>query len=78
MKSYPAGYEGDDMSEYHCKESCNKCTGENKIKIIDTDEGFISECETICKKCGHKDYWANGFFQSSSEMESRCKTYNVG
>ena len=63
---------------FHRKESCNKCTGENEIKIIDTDDGHISECETVCRNCGHRDYWAHGYFQSGSEMKSKCKTYTVG
>ena len=65
------------MTIFHNKNSCNKCAGKNNIKTIDTDTGYISECETICTKCGHMDYWAYGFFQSGSEIESKCKTYEV-
>lgn len=63
------------MSKYHCKNSCNKCAGDNMVHIIDTDDGYISECETTCRRCGYKDYWAHGYFESGAEIESRCKKY---
>jgi len=65
------------MTTYHCKESCNKCRAENGIKVIDTTDDYVSECETKCRECGHEDYWAYGFFQSGSEMESKCAMYTV-
>lgn len=62
------------MSDYHNQYSCIKCSSKNEIEVIDGDWAHTNECETTCKECGHKDYWAYGFFQSESEMESKCKT----
>lgn len=61
------------MSEYHCKESCNKCAGKNKIEIVDNTDSHINECKTRCIDCGHADYWAYGYFESGTEMKSNCK-----
>jgi len=61
---------------YHVKESCNFCGGENDIvKITDSMEGRIHECETKCLDCGEIDYWATGFFESSQNIEGKCKKY---
>lgn len=65
------------MTEYHHKESCNKCCGTNNIVVTDFTDSFVSECETICSECGHKDYWAHGFFESGTEMKSNCRKYYV-
>lgn len=54
--------------KYDDKELCIKCSSPNHVSVIDHDEGFISECETMCSICNHKDYWAYGFFQSKSEQ----------
>ena len=64
------------MSEYHKHSSCNKCSKENEIKITDTLDGRMMECETKCKTCGFEDYWAHGFFESSQYMISNCKKYS--
>jgi hypothetical protein len=64
---------------YHCNDSCNKCGNcNNTIKVTDTLDGRLMECKTTCKSCGFQDYWAHGFFESSQEIESKCKTYNFG
>ena len=64
-------------TKYHCYQSCNSCSGTNSIKVIDSINGvLLCEAETICDKCGHKDYWAYGFFESMSDIESKCKTYS--
>ena len=65
------------MTIYHDKYSCNKCAGINNIEIVDTTDGYISECDTLCRDCGHKDYWALGYFKSMNELECKCKTYEV-
>lgn len=52
---------------YHNMSSCIICGGINNIKQVDSIEGYISECETVCTKCNHKDYWAYGFYMSTSE-----------
>lgn len=56
-------------------DSCNKCAGENEVEVVDTTESHICEARTTCKQCGFKDYWAYGFFESSTEMESKCRRY---
>lgn len=43
---------------------CIKCSGSNDVKTVTTDGGYTSEAETYCMDCGHKDYWAYGFFNS--------------
>ena len=50
------------------KHICVKCSGLNEIVIKDTlnDGSVISECETECTKCGHKDYWGYGWYESRS------------
>lgn len=62
-------------TEYHCMGSCNKCAGENKIDTVDTINCHICEAKTECKDCGHKDYWAYGFFESGQDMVSNCAKY---
>ena len=64
-------------TQYHEPTSCNKCGGErcNDIKQTDHIDCRMSECETTCRKCGHKDYWAYGWFESGQYIESKCKTY---
>ena len=62
---------------YHVPESCNKCgTGTNKVEVIATDGGHMSECKTVCELCGFTDYWAHGYFESAQEITSCCKTYS--
>lgn len=63
------------MTEYHVKESCNKCAGENELIKPSCEEGYAYETKTKCTKCGFDDYWAYGYFESSQEMESNCKKY---
>jgi len=62
--------------KYHCYDSCNKCTGVNEYNVTDSLDGRMLECKTKCKDCGHEDYWAYGFFESSEYFESKCKTYS--
>lgn len=57
--------------------SCNKCQGFNELVKTYTDGGFIEEADTKCESCGFEDHWAHGFFESSSVMESKAKTYTV-
>lgn len=64
------------MTDYHIPESCNKCSGENDVHPVDFINGHLCEAKTTCKVCGYTDYWAYGFFESISEIESKCKTYN--
>ncbi len=56
--------------------SCNKCGDTNDYKIKDTLDGHtIMEAETVCTKCGYKDYWAYGYFASMSEGYNSCVKY---
>jgi hypothetical protein len=50
--------------EYDDKNKCPKCSGLNKIKVVDSIEDAICECETTCGNCGHLDYWAYGYYES--------------
>lgn len=52
-----------EKTEFHCLESCNKCSGKNKVNHICGESG-TEEAETKCEICGHCDYWAYGFFES--------------
>jgi len=64
--------------EYHNPYSCNSCSEENEVCVIASDDvGILHEGETKCKKCEFKDYWAYGFFASSAEIISKCKTYSL-
>ena len=64
------------MTEYHEPSSCNKCKGLNKFTNEVWEESVMYETRTECTKCGHKDYWAYGFFESGSDMKSNCDTYS--
>ena len=64
------------MSVYHDPNSCNKCSKDNEVTITDSLEYHMLECKTRCKSCGFEDYWAHGYFESSQDMESNCKTYS--
>ena len=62
--------------KYHNPDSCNKCKGTNCFINPSYDSGLMSETKTKCEACGFSDYWAFGFFESGSEMESKCDTYS--
>ena len=64
------------QDKYHNPESCNKCGGVAEYVGKVYDGGLMSECSTKCTECGCKEYWAYGFFESGSEMESNCKQYS--
>lgn len=55
--------------------SCNKCSGVNEIRIKDSEENIICECETTCKSCGFTDYWSYGFFESRKDGYNMSKKY---
>lgn len=62
--------------KYHCMDSCNACGDVNEIIETWMIESYVVEAKTKCKKCGHDDCWAHGFFEGSQEMESKCQTYS--
>lgn len=43
---------------------CIKCNGKNKCIIKNSIENIVSEVETKCPACGHKDYWVYGLYES--------------
>ena len=65
------------MTDYHVVTSCNKCTGVNELIKQSFDSGHLHESSTKCKECGFEDYWAHGFFESGTDMVSKCKTYSI-
>lgn len=62
-------------TRYHDPTSCNKCGGENDVSKHIRDEHGLSEAQTECLTCGHKDYWAYGYFEGNDEFPSKCDTY---
>ena len=61
--------------EYHDPKSCNMCSGENATFNEIYDSGVVAETGTKCSVCGHIDYWAYGFYESSAEIKSNCNKY---
>lgn len=55
------------MRKYHGYKYCNNCSGENEIRIVDTINLHVAECETTCIECGFEDYWAHGAFESTGD-----------
>ena len=64
--------------QYQYYDSCNKCGEVNDITVTDSMDGRLMECKTKCESCGFEDYWAHGWFESSQNIESKCKTYSFG
>jgi hypothetical protein len=60
---------------YHCPDSCNICGGVNEVTVRDSIDYRPIEMSTVCKNCGHEDYWAYGFFESGQHMVSKCRKY---
>ena len=60
---------------YHVVDSCNACRGINSVVVKDTINNHVCEADTKCSICGHEDYWAYGFFESSQHIESKCEKY---
>jgi len=48
---------------YDNKDARPICNGWNDLKVTSIVDGRINECETHCKKCGHVDYWAYGWYE---------------
>ena len=61
--------------QYHNPDSCNKCKGVNAFIRPSYDSGLLHETQTRCESCGFEDYWAYGYFESGTEMESNCEKY---
>ena len=64
--------------QYHCYDSCNRCSRENQLIDPSYDERGVYETKTKCKFCEFEDYWSYGFYESGSEMEGKCNTYSFG
>lgn len=56
--------------------SCNKCSGLNQVTIIDTINGTVCECSTVCTICGFEDHWAYGSFESRQDGYNASKKYS--
>jgi hypothetical protein len=54
-------------TNYHNINVCKKCGGKNSKAPKAVDGGVISEAETKCLVCGHREYWADGFFESAQD-----------
>jgi len=53
---------------------CGEEGGRNTIIEKDSIANTMCECETTCKKCGFKGYWAYGFHERQGvETESSFK-----
>lgn len=63
--------------KYHCMRTCNNCGGINKITRTDSEDNIIHECDTECTRCGFKDHWAHGFFESIVDGYDKCEKYTV-
>lgn len=55
--------------------SCKKCGGSNIIYSRDRIDGNTLEHKTRCIDCGLVELLVSGFYDSSKETMSRCKTY---
>lgn len=63
-------------AKYHVPETCNKCGNRSNEFIAPSYEGcHFHETNTVCQYCGFEDYWAYGYFESGTEMVSKCKEY---
>lgn len=65
-------------TQYHNPYSCNKCTGINSLMCDPFDLNGFGETETVCVICGHRDYWFQGFFESSEDGLNECAKYTTG
>jgi len=52
-------------SKYDDYHLCQLCKEVNSLNIKDSINHDICETETTCTKCGHKGYWAYGFYESN-------------
>jgi hypothetical protein len=55
-------------TNYHNIDACKKCGGQNITTPKAIDGGVISEAEIKCLDCGYRDYWAEGWFESSQDV----------
>lgn len=55
------------MNEYDNQYVCPVCGGPNKVRVTEMIDHMLCEASTECKKCGHCDYWAYGFYESDKE-----------
>lgn len=57
------------MSDIDDQFTCPKCGGTNEIKVKDRMEAWgsmlVPEYETTCRKCGHENYWAYGYYRDT-------------
>lgn len=63
------------MTKYNCYQSCNRCGLDTKITNTDGENGVVYECQTECRTCGFKDFWAHGFFKSGEDGFNKSEKY---
>ena len=55
--------------------TCTKCGGENEYTIKDCSNYIVYRADTVCKKCGHKNYWGYIRYESARFIESKCEKF---
>ena len=53
------------VTGYDDRFKCQSCQGRNVVTAIDVIENITMEAETLCSKCGDKNYWIHGFYAKS-------------
>ena len=54
-------------------EECPVCGAPNDVRIlgVDNTQRVVSECETMCQVCLHKNYWIYGCYKTvTKEMQN--------
>lgn len=64
------------MTTYHDPCTCNNCGDANDFRNPQYEESTLLETYTDCQNCGHKDYWAYGFFESGGDGYNSCRKYS--
>lgn len=52
---------------YDNERICPLCEGQNDFKVVESINGLPCEIKTYCTECGHKDYWAYGWYEPKDE-----------
>ena len=48
--------------QYDNENHCPKCGSLNEVTIIESFRKGVTEAETVCSHCGHRDHWAYGWY----------------
>lgn len=57
-------------NQYEDENYCPICDSPNIFEDEDYMENILTECKTICSKCGHINYWAYGLFIDPKENKN--------